>query len=176
MLDRGAFTRVKVEPQIYVDCEQIVNHLAAPNPVTLISNGFSSGSLLLILSRAFLSPNAVGLNVTLKAVDSLGESVFFVGCVTTKSLDWVPMLETESPVSFNEPRFLMVKIFALPVEPLSTVPKLFFDPLSLRMSKDSAQSFREFRWSETPDVGGFPQSWNLPAGWRSTLPDRASYR
>ena len=96
-------------------------------PLTLISKGFSSASLLAMLITPLRVPAAVGAKVTVKVVVASAASVVTAGCVMVKS----PVFETTSPVRSLVPVFLIVNVCALLVLPTLVLAKVKVPVLSV---------------------------------------------
>ena len=74
-----------------------------------------------------------GLNFTLKVVDLPGARLDLGTSVSVKSFSCAPFLLTEIPVNVAVPVFSIVKVFAAPIAPTLTVPKLFFETPSTNL-------------------------------------------
>ena len=102
-------------------CSTAISGLT-PVPVSAMSNGFSSLSLLAMWRAALRAPVAAGVNVTVKVVLAPGASVVAPSAPTVKSPGCEPSLVIVPRVRSASPILVMVKV-RLVLAPRLTLPK-----------------------------------------------------
>ena len=125
-----AVTKPTLPPSAMLTPERstAISGAAGGPPVSVMSKGLSSGSLLAMWIAAVLSPTLVGANRTVNAVVPFGPLTGAVGFAVTVNIPAsVPSWEIVSPVRSALPVFLMMK-FRLLFAPTATLPKLLVPP------------------------------------------------